>query len=78
MQAPNVQDVIARLTFQEKRILEFVTDGLTNQNIAETLFIAECTVKKHREHIYEKAEVKGVVAIRQFIKDADAHLKNTP
>jgi DNA-binding NarL/FixJ family response regulator len=68
MQAPDFTETVDIFTKQEKKVLKFVAEGLTNQEIATELFIAVPTVKKHRQNILQKAEVKGTVAIRKFIR----------
>jgi DNA-binding NarL/FixJ family response regulator len=42
------------LTPQERRILELVTEGLTNRQIGEQLFLAEKTVKNYVTSILSK------------------------
>lgn len=74
MQAPTLINTLDILTCQERKILAFVTEGLTNQEIATRLFIAESTVKKHRQNILQKASVKGTIAIRQFIREVKPYL----
>ena len=78
MQTPNFNpSVLDDLTCQEKKILVLVADGLTNQEIASRLFIAESTVKTHRQNIARKARIKGTSAIRKFIRYIAPYLKNT-
>jgi DNA-binding CsgD family transcriptional regulator/tetratricopeptide (TPR) repeat protein len=43
-----------RLTRREEEVLELVRQGLTNREIARTLWIAESTVKVHVRHVLEK------------------------
>lgn len=74
MQAPNINEFLDSLTTREKEILVFIADGLTSNEIAAMLFRAESTVKKHREHILQKANVKGTSAIRKFIREIKPHL----
>ncbi len=69
--------VLEELTCQEIKVLKLVADGLTNQEIAKTLFIAETTVKTHRRNITRKANVKGKSQIRRFIRWVRSLLKNT-
>jgi DNA-binding NarL/FixJ family response regulator len=42
------------LTPQERRILEFITEGMTNRQIGEQLFLAEKTVKNYVTSILSK------------------------
>lgn len=42
------------LTQREQEVLELVRQGLTNRQIARTLWIAESTVKVHVHHVLEK------------------------
>jgi DNA-binding CsgD family transcriptional regulator len=51
-----------RLTTREAEILEFVACGLTNAAIAERLWIAAGTVKKHLDNIYVKLNVTNRTA----------------
>ncbi|HKO28085.1 MAG TPA: LuxR C-terminal-related transcriptional regulator [Solirubrobacteraceae bacterium] len=51
-----------RLTARETEILELVAAGLSNAAIAERLWIAPGTVKKHLENIYAKLEVANRAA----------------
>lgn len=44
------------LSDRETEILEHLSKGLTNKNIAETLFISPFTVKRHIENIYQKLQ----------------------
>lgn len=46
------------LTNRENEILELLQSGLRVKQIAEKLFVAEKTIRKHLEHIYEKLQVK--------------------
>jgi DNA-binding CsgD family transcriptional regulator len=52
----------ASLTAQERRVLMRVAAGLTNAEIAEALFIAPSTVRKHLEHAYRKLGVSNRLA----------------
>jgi DNA-binding NarL/FixJ family response regulator len=78
MEAPNsIPSVLEKLTRQEGKILKLVADGLSNQEVATKLNISVITVKTHRQHITHKADVKGALAIRKFIREAIPFLKNT-
>ncbi len=47
------------LSEREKEVAWLIYRGFTNRQIAEELFIAETTVKKHVTHIFEKSKVSG-------------------
>jgi LuxR family maltose regulon positive regulatory protein len=47
------------LTRREHEILQLIADGLTNQEIADELFISLNTVKNHNSNIYHKLAVKN-------------------
>jgi len=51
-----------RLTERESEILELVAMGNSNAEIAEALWIAPGTVRKHLENVYEKLEVHSRTA----------------
>lgn len=46
--------LLARLTPQERRILDLVAEGQTNRQIADTLFLAEKTVKNYVSNLLAK------------------------
>jgi DNA-binding NarL/FixJ family response regulator len=47
-------DELEDLTGQERKILDLLTEGLTNRQIAERLFLAEKTVKNYVSHLLTK------------------------
>jgi DNA-binding NarL/FixJ family response regulator len=47
-------DELEGLTGQERRILDLLTEGLTNREIAERLYLAEKTVKNYVSHLLAK------------------------
>jgi DNA-binding CsgD family transcriptional regulator/tetratricopeptide (TPR) repeat protein len=47
------------LTRREREVLELVSQGLSNKQIAHNLWIAESTVKLHVHHVLEKLGVKS-------------------
>lgn len=55
--------VTPQLTRREKEILQLVVAELTNQEIAEKLFLSERTVKNHRMSLLHKLNVKNSVGL---------------
>ena len=51
---PEEDERLARLTAQERRILELIADGLTNRQIADTIHLAEKTVKNYVSNLLAK------------------------
>ncbi|NLC07968.1 MAG: response regulator transcription factor [Syntrophomonadaceae bacterium] len=47
-------DPTEQLTPRELEVLEFLARGMSNRDIAATLFVTEYTIKKHVGHILEK------------------------
>lgn len=73
-------EVIAQnfgLTNREFDVLSLVTQGLSNPEIGEKLYIAENTVKRHLNHIFTKIEVKNryelLSVITRCIKGSNEH-----
>ncbi|MCW4459459.1 response regulator transcription factor [Microbacterium sp. MPKO10] len=51
-------DQIALLSERERAVLELIGEGLTNNEIAERLFLAESTVKTHVGRVLAKLDVR--------------------
>src|SRR5215208_6460162 len=51
---PEEDQRLASLTPQERRILGYITDGLTNRQIADEMFLAEKTVKNYVSNLLAK------------------------
>ncbi|MDF1597319.1 MAG: response regulator transcription factor [Acidimicrobiia bacterium] len=49
--------LLARLTPQERKILDHIADGLTNREISEQMFLAEKTVKNYVSNLLAKLEM---------------------
>jgi DNA-binding NarL/FixJ family response regulator len=59
--AADAEELIEPLTDREQEVLRLLATGLSNKEIASILFIAECTVKTHVEHIIAKLGVSDRV-----------------
>jgi two-component system response regulator DevR len=53
-EGPEEDERLARLTDQERRILDLIAEGLTNRQIAERIFLAEKTVKNYVSNMLGK------------------------
>jgi DNA-binding NarL/FixJ family response regulator len=51
------------LTKREKEILGLIAEGMTNQAIADKLFLSYATVETHRKHMLTKFGVKNTAAL---------------
>lgn len=58
-QSDSSKESIPVLTSREKEVLELIAAGMTNQQIAEKLFISPLTVDSHRKNLLAKLEVKN-------------------
>lgn len=51
------------LTHREKEVLQLIASGLTNQEIADRLFIGITTVETHRKNLLQKFGARNVAAL---------------
>jgi len=59
----NADADIPVLTLREKVVLELIADGLTNNEIAQKLFISVATVDTHRKNLLAKFEAKNIASL---------------
>lgn len=64
--AASIAEIRDSLTARELQIVKLVVEGSSNKRAAESLFISEHTVRKHREHINRKLEAKSPAALAAF------------
>ncbi len=60
--------ILDKLTTQEFKIIRLASQELSNKEIGQHLSIAESTVKKHKENIFRKLNIKGRNDIRKFLR----------
>lgn len=59
------------LTQRESEILSWLSEGLSNKEIADRVKISYDTVRAHLRHIYEKLHVRGrTEAVRKYLKSS--------
>ena len=68
-QAGSLGQVRHDLSEREIEIIELVAQGLTNQEIAETLTISKRTVDNHVSNIFTKTGAKNRVALLNWAMD---------
>lgn len=59
-------DHLPDLTKREKEVLQWIAEGLTNQQIAEKLFVSPSTVDTHRKNMITKLQVNNTAALIRF------------
>jgi len=65
----NESEIDMKLSGREIQVLEQLSQGLDYQKIADNLFIAPATVRKHIENIYEKLNVHNKMqAVQKALK----------
>ena len=55
-------------TTREKEVIQLIAKGLTNTQIADTLYISKHTVATHRKKIFRKARVSNAIDLIHFCK----------
>lgn len=50
---------LSELSEREREVLELVAAGMTNEQIAERLFLSARTVERHLSNIYAKLRLSG-------------------
>lgn len=54
------------ITRREREIIRLIVQGLTNQEIAEKLFISPRTVDTHRSNLMQKLELRNAAALVKY------------
>lgn len=63
LRKPDIQSNVPVITRREKEVLELIADGMTNNVIAQTLFISSATVDTHRKNLLAKFEAKNTASL---------------
>lgn len=67
---PADDELLANLTAQERRILEMVTQGMTNREVAAELSLAEKTVRNYVSNILSKVGMKNRTQLAAYVASA--------
>lgn len=70
LQQREAQELLSDLTQRELEIAVFVTQGLSNQEIADATFMSQATVKTHLNHINIKLDTSNRVHIAVLVERA--------
>ncbi|MBK8496694.1 MAG: response regulator transcription factor [Chitinophagaceae bacterium] len=63
LRKPDNQNDTPVITRREKEVLELIADGMTNNEIAQKLFISSSTVDTHRKNLLTKFEAKNTASL---------------
>jgi DNA-binding NarL/FixJ family response regulator len=63
LRKPDIETNIPVITRREKEVLELIADGMTNNEIAQKLFISTTTVDTHRKNLLTKFEAKNTASL---------------
>jgi DNA-binding NarL/FixJ family response regulator len=73
----SVIDESIRMTKRECQVIELISDGITNKEIAQKLHISTYTAKSHVNNILEKLTLNSRVQIVKYVHYSEAY-KNSP
>ena len=68
--APGEREALQELTPQQRQIVRLASDGLTNREIGDRLFLSPRTVSSHLYRSYPKLGVAGRHQLRDVIARA--------
>ena len=57
---------MSRLTGREREVLQLISEGKTNKEIARILSLSINTVESHRKHVMEKLDLHNTAEIVRF------------
>ena len=67
---PSILIDSVRLTKRERQVIELISDGYTNKEIAQQLHLSTYTVKSHVHNIIEKLALNTRVQIAKYLHDS--------
>lgn len=65
---PDDPGLLAFLSDAERHVLDLVSRGASNQDVAAQLSVSEATVRKHLEHVYRKLGVTNRTAASALVR----------
>src|SRR3989339_967188 len=70
---PSAIDESVRMTKRERQVIELISDGSTNKEIAQKLHLSTYTVKSHVHNILEKLALNTRVQIAKHVHLSDSY-----
>ena len=64
--AGGYEDALGLLTGREREVLQLISEGKTNKEIARILVLSVNTVESHRKHVMEKLDLHNTAEIVRF------------
>ena len=68
------EEILSKLSKSEKRILYYVAQGKSTQEIANLINLSPKTVENHRHHISKKLDLKGGHSVLTLALKIKPHL----
>ena len=66
------ESIVEQLTLREQEVLQMITGGCSNKEIAERLFVTPATVKWHIRQLYQKLHVRS--RVQAIVRARDLNL----
>jgi DNA-binding CsgD family transcriptional regulator len=63
---------VQALTASERRVAQLAATGMTNRDIAQTLFVTSKAVAQHLTHVYQKLNITGREQLPSALAEANA------
>jgi len=57
------------LTTRELEIMQYITSGMTNKEIAGRLYLSEYTVETHRKNIFRKTQTRSALSLAEYARN---------
>jgi DNA-binding NarL/FixJ family response regulator len=73
---PKEDPLLSRLSNQERAIVDYIADGLTNRQIADEMFLAEKTVKNYVSNLLAKMNMSRRSEAAAYVARLDAEKEN--
>lgn len=75
MKDSDYENKLGLLTIREKQILAEISNGLSNQKIANKFCITQNTVKKHISHIFEKLSLNDRTEVALYVNKFENEIR---